>query len=486
MQFTKYIRLEFLVLLVSVFWLIFLFLFNPHYVELTVTLETWFPYKGLIYYKDFAAFHFPLGRLILYPIHLITDWNLEVDPFVGLFVGILNLLIIYLFGRRYLSKFSLSFSLIFFSLFFWYAATGILYFHEMLIGLGLTILIFMILKQITSQNTSPLLNFSTGLLISFIELTGQIATITLAFIFIAQISINFYSKNFLKNILFLIYGLLIPIIFISGYFYLNGALWHFFEYNITYYLLYAGYQKSLLTDLPPGELFIYYLPTIFYLILFLLNLTGKLKFNLQNYFILTLSLTTIPFILFSLYHLHHLNYSLPIQALLFGSALNLLTRKMDNWIPLLTITLFIFLFLSYITIIRWHFERIVLPPDFTIKNDIYPNSTDPMNDAINWILKNTSPNSKIMVVGDAMFYMRSNRLPASRPSKGIPYAWNPFERVKTEITNNPADYWIIERQFYKKLVTIYKQEEMQIFVDELLSSYKLVKKYDTWEIWEKI
>ncbi|EKD90388.1 MAG: hypothetical protein ACD_31C00005G0014 [uncultured bacterium] len=485
MQLIKYIKLELLVLLISSLWLITLFLFNPHYVELTGTLETWFPYKGLTYYKDFAAFHFPLGRLILYPIHLITNWNLEFDPFMALFLGLLNIAVIYTFSKKLLSNIGLSLCLIFFSLFFWYAATGILYFHEILIGVGLTILTLIILRQISHQQTSSLINFSAGLLISLTLLTGQIAAITLAFIFFTQVVINIYSKKTFKNNLFLSLGILIPIIITSLYFYSKEALWHFIEYNITYYILYAGYQKDSLDKLPK-ELLIYYLPTLLYIVTFFLSSIKKLKFRLQDYFLLTLSLSTIPFVLFSLYHPHHLNYSLPIQALCFGAVFDLQTKLKSYWKIFFTLILITFIYFSYVLILDWHFDRWIFPPDFRIKNDIYPYSSDPMNSAISWVLNNTDSNSKIMVLGDSMFYLRANRLPASRPSKGIPYGWNPFESVKLEIANSPADYWIIERHFYDKLDTIYKQAKMQRFVDDLLiKDYQLVIKYDSWEIWKK-
>ena len=486
MRLTKYIKLELLVLLASSLWLIILFLFNPHFIELTVTLETWFPYKGLIYYKDFAAFHFPLGRLILYPIHLLTNWNLELDPLIGLFLGLINLALIYTFTKKILSSIGISFCLIFFSLFFWYAATGILYFHEILIGVELTILSLNILRQIFYKHTSKPINLFIGFLIALTLLTGQIAAITLVVIFLSQVLINIFLKKTFINNLLLILGSLLPIITASLYFYLNGALWHFIEYNITYYILYAGYQKDTLDKLPK-ELLIYYLPTFLYIITFPICIIKKVKLGLQDYFLLTLSLSTVPFILFSLYHPHHLNYALPIQALCLGFAYNLLTKFKNSGKIFLLIIIITITYFSKTIILDWHFDRWNYPPDFKIKNDIYPYSKDPMNSAINWILSNTNTDSKIMVLGDSLFYLRANRLPASRPSKGIPYAWNPFERVKLEITGNPADYWIIERQFYEKLNIVYRQKKMQIFIDELLlNNYKLIIKYDSWEIWEKL
>src|SRR3972149_10209057 len=126
--------------------LIILFIFIPHTVELTEVIDTWFPYKGLVMYKDFPITHTPLGRFLIVPLHLLSNWNLEVDPFLGLAIGILSLYVLYIFGKRFLSKRGTQISLIFFTIFYWYYATSIMYFHEMFIGLTLAIALFFYYK----------------------------------------------------------------------------------------------------------------------------------------------------------------------------------------------------------------------------------------------------------------------------------------------------------------------------------------------------
>lgn len=487
MNFTKYLRLKFLSLYLACTWFLFLFLFNPHYVELTGTLETWFPYKGLIYYRDFAAFHFPLGRLILLPFHLLTNWNLEIGPFLGLVSGSCSLVIIYLFGKKYLSSTGTSLALFFFAAFFWYAATGILFFHEILIGLLLSAILLLLFDSIGSKVTPKFKLFSLGILIALAELSGQVATITLTVIIIIQLSnILFHAKKFFsQSLFFFLLGIIIPPLLLSFYFIINNAFGEFFYYNITYYLQYAGYKKDSLTTLPIKDLLAYFSPLIMMAVLTVAQYLNKKGVGLHNLILLILSLSTIPFILFSIYHPHHLNYALPILAICLGKAYDLsLTSSFGKLIFFFGSIYLIYTLFS--NIIPWHTQRIIFPPSLRIYNDIYPDSQDPMKEAIDWVKLNTPSDTKILVVGDALFYLRSNRLPSARPSKSIPWGWEPAI-IKSEIEANKPDYWMVDQEFTKRLIVDYKREDMVDFLEsELDSCYNKKIVYKNWEIWEKI
>lgn len=489
MNFIKYLRFDQLSLYLTSTWLLFLFLFNPHFVELTGTLETWFPYKGLIYYKDFAAYHFPLGRLILLPFHLLTNWNLEIGPFLGLISGIGSLTIIYLFGKKYLSKIGTSLALFFFTIFFWYVATGILFFHEILIGLILAAILLLLFDLIEDKKISTVKLFILGILIALAQLSGQIATITLLTITIIQL-IKILSTNkkviLYKNLGFFLLGIVTPILFVSLYFIANNAFGEFFYYNITYYLQYAGYEKGSLFNLPLKDLAAYYIPLIVMLALIANQYLRGRRIALNNWIILILSLSTIPFILFSVYHPHHLSFSLPILAICLGMAYDLsLTQGFGKTVFFLGTIYLIYVLTS--NIIPWHFQRFIFPPTIKIFNDIYPDSKDPMKGAIDWLRLNTQANTKILVVGDALFYLRADRLPNNRPSKGIPYAWNPLDKIKEEIKNNLSDFWIIDRQFLAKLILNHNRPDMVEFVDQTLREcFIKVTSFKNWEIWQRV
>jgi len=518
----------------SFFWLILLFFFTPHYIELTGVLETWFPYKGLIYYKEFAAYHFPLGRLILLPVHILSNWNLELDPFLGLFFGLGTLILIYLFGKRYLSPWGTAISLTFFSGFFWFAANGIIFFHEILIGFLLMLTIYFLFNAYRPKNFSNKTVVRLGLLISITELTGQIVTITLGVITLASVLLitKTFKQKLLSNIYFLA-GLIFPFLITIIYFSYNKALYEFFRYNVTYYFLYANYKKDSLLDLPFESLSLFYLPAVLLFLILIIYLIKGLRNKIYKptyILISTLTISTIPFILFSVYHPHHLNYALPVLSIAFGFSLDL-SRRLGRIGKVLAFSgIIIFLIMFLIFILPWHLSRVVYPPNFRIVNDLigdsrysvynlselisqkvsqiilppelaptiqYPsidisqgyniyNESNPIYSTVEWLTNNTSPADKIMVMGDPIIYLRSNRLPASRPSKSIPYGWEPT-LIKNEIENNRADYWIVDQDFTKKLIQVYQRKDMVDFLNtELEYCYKKEVVYTNWEIWKKV
>ena len=448
-----------LVFLLSIAFLIFIFLFLPHTIELTGTLETWFPYKGLTLYKDISMFHFPLGRFILVPIHLLSNWNLELDPFVGLIVGVLSLYVIYVFGKKYLSNFATSVSMAFFTTFFWYFATAILYFHEMLIGLllGIAILVFFVLQASKKININKV--FLLGVILSLAEFSGQVATITVAL----------FSLIALKKIKFPFYfaaGFLLPIIFLVIYFLSQNALAEFFYWNTIYYITYSGFRNTPLSELPWREIIAFYLPLLILLI------------TTRHKFLSLLGLSTIPFIIFSIFHFHHLSYALPLLAIIAGLAIDSIPRSKHKYAFII-----IFLILT-IPIISWYKARVNPSPSFKIVNDVYPG--DPMYDAVEWVKQNTNKNDKLMVFGDPLFYMRADRLPSARPAKSIPYSWEPLDKISREIRANSPDYWVTDTRSMKTISEVYKKQNMINFVnEELTSSYIKVATFKIWEIWKR-
>lgn len=109
-----------------------------------------------------------------------------------------------------------------------------------------------------------------------------------------------------------------------------------------------------------------------------------------------------------------------------------------------------------------------------------------MDKTVQWIKKNTKLTDTLMVFGDSLFYVRSNRLPSTRASAGMPYAWEPFGGVKGEIENNLPNYWIIDEQFKNRFVKNYNKKDMLDFMEnELSRCFKLVKEFPLWQVWLK-
>lgn len=469
-------------LITAILFLSSLFLFIPHTIELTGVLETWFPYKGLALYKDIAMFHFPLGRFILIPLHLLSNWNLELDPFVGLGIAIANLMLIYHFGKKYLSKTATSIALIFFAIFFWFFATAILYFHEMLIGLLLTASIILLFQLNKDKSISTKKAFSFGLLLSLAEFSGQIATPT---VFVGVL-LAFYilikrRTKVLKNSLILVAGFILPFAILSLYFLGKDALWEFIYWNTLYYFTYSA-SASPFAELPIREILAFYLPLLLLLVLLFCKLATREKISFQTAAIVLLVGSSIPFIIHSVFHPHHLNYPLGILAISAGYSFDGL-RIIKNGKAILIIASAFFMFLGVSTIMPWYAQRLS-PPSLKIVNDVYPG--DPMYDAVVWIKQNTSENDRLMVVGDPLFYMRADRVPSSRPAKSIPYSWEPLEQVSSEIRATPPNYWVVDNNAIKRLTQVNLKQNMVDFVnEELKSRYSKRITFKNWEIWER-
>ncbi|MBX4205646.1 hypothetical protein KW795_00440, partial [Candidatus Microgenomates bacterium] len=132
-------------------------------------------------------------------------------------------------------------------------------------------------------------------------------------------------------------------------------------------------------------------------------------------------------------------------------------------------------------LLPWHFERIVFPPDMTIRNDISP--TDTTGDAIKWLRENTNKNEKILVIGNSIVYIKADRLPSTRPSHSVPFSWVPFPKVKEEILSTPPSYLLIDTNFTSRLKGAYHQMEMYDFANNFMPQcFKEVYEVDTWKI----
>lgn len=478
-------------LFISSLLLIIIFLFNPHYIYTNGLIDQWFTAKGLIYYKEFNEFHFPLGNLILILFRLVTNWNLELDPFIGLFFGIVTLTILYKIGTKILTPFGNVVSLLFFAIFFWYAATGVIYYDEILIGFFISILLLFIFNfsPKNSKTISPLSLFLVGIIFALTEFSGQIATLTLGVFFLYLTYLIYKFKKplsvFWSAYLPLIAGVTLIISIFSLYFVISNAFQEFFYYNFTYYLQYAGYEKNIFA-LPKDQIIYFYSPLLIITLISLTKLFTKKPITQTHGFLLVSSLLTIPFIIFSVYHPHHLSYALPILAITAGFCVNF--KEKSALLKIISCAMIIIpSYIAIITILPWHTSRIVSPPSMKIANDVYPQDNSPINDISAWLKATASQDSKILVMGSPIVYVKSNLMPASRPSKGMPHSWEPISEIRKEILSKPPDYWIVDQQFITRLRTNYPDfNNIMPFIDyEMLHCYTLEKTFNKWQIWKR-
>lgn len=465
---------------ISSLFLVLAFVFIPHTIELSATLDTWFPYKGLTIYKDFNSFHFPLGRFILFPVHLLSNWNLEIDPFIGLGIGVGNLLAIYFFGRKHLFNLATGCALLFFAIFYWYFATAVLYFHEMLVGLLLTFSLTILYQTVKEERVSSTKIFLLGLVLSLAESSGQIATPTvLVEVIIISYLLIREKQNLAKKFILLFTGLALPFLLLSLYFLGKGAFFEFIYWNSIFYFTYSTAASSL-SELPQKELLAFYLPLVALLFTIAYKLKTKAKVTSTLLTTTVLTISTLPFVLYSNFHPHHLNYPLGILAVATGVSVNSLI-ELKNRKKNIYIFVVVFVFLGSSTFLPWYIEKLS-PPSLRITNDVYPG--DSMYDAIGWVKQNTKSDERLMVVGDPLFYMRADRLPASRPIKSTIISWEPIEKIGKEIRSTPADYWIVDTKTIDSLLKIYSKQDMVDFIKSELKSYKKAASFGSWEIWK--
>lgn len=472
-------------IIIPIFWLIFWFIFSKHFVEVGTFMGSWFAFKGLVFYKDFPSFHFPLGRVPLIIADYFSNASLGSGSYLALFFGLLTLYPLYLIGRKFLSKTANFITLSFFALFYWIAQSAISYTYETVITffLSITLLLFFNLNDDFSLNPKRWLIF--GLAAGLLELSGQLVTITLATIIVLQISRfkgRYNIKKLLKPIGFFLLGAIIPFVTVTSYFIFKNAFWDFITSNSLPYLSYKDSSQIDFWALPFNELLAFYTPL---LALILIQSLGTSKFKKLPPFSLSLiGLSTIPFIFFGIYHPHHLLFALPVMSAAAGLAWDL-AKSAKNGLLIISFAILIFSLIYLKDLLPRLKRNLTFPPNFSITNDTKPG--DGMYEAIEWIKEDSSPSDKIMVVGDPLFYVHSGLLPASRPSEGIPHNWEPFEKTKKEIEATPAKYWIVDDSLINRMVKDFKKGFMVDYVYETLNKcYKSQGKFGGTEVWLRV
>ncbi len=193
----------------------------------------------------------------------------------------------------------------------------------------------------------------------------------------------------------------------------------------------------------------------------------------------------MPLILFGIYHPHHLLFALPVMALTAGFVYDLLKGNQKRAVLIGCFAILVFSFIYLKDLLPRLKRNFVFGPNFTITNDTVPG--DGMFEAIEWMKVNSSPADKIMVVGDPLFYVRSNRLPASRPSEGIPHNWQPFDQIKAELEATPPKFWVVDDGLITRMIKDFKTPYMVDYLNETLNKcYKSQGKFGGTQVWQRI
>lgn len=469
---------------------IFLALFSslPHAIWHPAVVLGWFVSKGLVFYRDFTNHHFPLATFLALPFLWISGWNLQIEPFLSLIIAVATLFLLFKISIKLFSWTGTTTCLIFFTALFYYFSTSIQYSMEAVIGLFLTFLLLLFVRQIGRSPTRSEV-FKAGVIAGITQATGQIVVLSLATLCLGILhSAALKAKKIIRIeiILYFLVGGILPLSILSFYLIVNKAFSHFFDTNIVYYLAYWKLTRasSKLSDLPWTDIIFFYLPLTASLLLLVKGFaTQKTKKMLTTIFLA--SLASIPSIIFSIFHPHHFLYILPAVALLSGF-IGQATGAKQAWVKVAAF----FLILSQLwfmanRVLPWYQSRSKLRRPYIV-NDVMPG--DPMYDAVSWINTNTKPESRILVAGDMLFYFKSDRLPSANRQTVLPWHYKPIEQTAVIVTANRPDYWIVDTNYLKRLTSPdqWNSPEITEFItEELKNCYRQTAIFAQWQIWQK-
>lgn len=450
-------------LLITLLWHSFIFVKLPHLNWLPSFANTWFFENGLVYYKDFLQFHLPLPHIIAYPFYKLSNWNLYADTFLSYLVALATIFAIYKTTSKYLSKKGQLFSLLFFSIFYWYASTWVQYSGEAIIGLFLLITTTYVISLVSNKSISFKSVLVCGILFSLTALSGQIVGISLIvlFIFVLNALIRKRRKFFFKSIGIFTIGVLTPFVPLLIYFIHNNALEDFIYSNFTYYFVYSRLASSNVVILPWKEILLVYSPVI---ILFMLSLRKK-KDKFTS-IILATSISTIILIVKSIFHPHHYLYALPLLSLCLGKSIDLVKSKKDKILfSALTVIVFYQILLQ---VSPWYKNRLSSKEEFKHLNDI---STDQeTTEFIIWSKENIGKD-KILVVGDPMLYFFLDTLPANKYHAALPWHYKPLANAEREFRKGKPEYWIVDRKYLERFYVSWGVPEVGDFIKNEISNY---------------
>lgn len=459
-------RIDRLFLFLSFGWNLVVYIFIPHLVWLPAFTNTYFMDNGLIYFKDFIQAHLFLPHLFLYPFLKFTNWHIETDPFIAFVTASVGALLIYHYGKKILKSTFLSLSLVFYSIFVWYASSWVQFSGEMLGGVLLLILTFEVIKTTSNNKKFPIV---LGALIALTELTGQILSLSILFLLIV---LFVKDRRIISKV---ILGGIIVVAPILIYFIANNAFGDFIYWNFTYYLNYAKLSGSTRSSLPYLEILAFYAPLVASLFT-----TMPKKVNYYKNIIVTTIGISAPLTIFSIFHPHHYLVSLPLMATLVGLSVQYLKGKN----LLLKLTPLLFLGFFVISTIIPFYQNKFKPTPLTNLAELSRDKDQEL--AVSWILANTKKTDRIMVTGDPLFYVRATRLPSNNRYSALPWHYLPLSESEEIILNNLPAYWIVDENYLIRIETGWKTPEMSKFIKNTINScYIKVFESNSWSVWKK-
>lgn len=466
-----------LTFLLSIFWELFIFIRLPKQAFIQGLLESWLVSQGLIFYKDFGGYYLPFLRMLMVPLHNIFGYSQYTTIILAPITSLLVLFVLFRASQKWLKGWFRVVPLLFFSI--WHTLLSYNHF-EATAFLGLIVLISVVFWLLWWDEPTSLKSFFIGLFSAFGVFSLQIV---LPFYLILNLSFLLKYKELgfkrLFNLLFIsLIGFLIPTIIITTWFLLNGALDDLYNATIAYH--FTNYPYS---SLGKGEEIVLVFLSIHIPVILLLTTLFR---NSKNIALLLMTICLPITFWFAIFHPLRFEISLPIFSLIFGLGLQDAFKKKSRIIVNFSrILLISILVINFYTLYKYKlsfYREKVFNNNHSqaIISKIYPD--DPMYDTVEWIKKNSNPKDKIFVMGDALLYVETKRLPSNRRAVASePFVYTPFEKFKEEIEQDWPSFWVVDERLWKRFEDFGYRKLGDDF-QRLIERDPIVKTFDYWTI----
>ena len=206
------------------------------------------------------------------------------------------------------------------------------------------------------------------------------------------------------------------------------------------------------------------------------------------YFLIFGAISTIPTIIFSVFHPHHFLYALPLLAILGGLTIDYTFKLKNRSLKIfLIIVWLIFAQQMIFQVLPWYWQKFQSSKGMVLVNDL--TTQDSMYPPVVWVKDNTSQDATLLVTGDTLFYLKADRLPANKYFTVLPWHYKPLDKTISTIQSNRPDYWVIAPSYLKRLSQSEEwnsPEITQLIQDELQRCYSKKIEFPDWQIWQKI
>ena len=459
-----------IVLVASVFWLLYAFYRFPRQSWVDGLLESWFLSKGLVMYRDFTNQYPPLLFIILMPFHKIFGFSQNPTMYLAPITSLGTLAVLAYVSFKWLKGWVKIIPIMFYA--FWDPILSENHFMTTSFHSIINLLVFVVWW---SWYAAPkkIKAFILGLLLSLSLLTMQIVVFFIALIFVSVLYRVLKDRKKVgdSHFFLVLLGFLLPCLLVIWWLFKTGAFPDFYYWNITYY--FPGIYPFFAMGKGARDLRMYLAIISPILILAYVWFTkiSRNGFFTQTFYAVVVAASLPATFWFAIFHPSRFYMMMPIFALIFGLGTNIFFKEKTKNKKIFALMMAGIVFFNLLVFIKdltpIYAKFINHPREYQMLDRIYEN--DPIYQSIEWVKNNTPENSRLFVTETSLFYFASRRLPSSsRATMSLPWVFEPLSLFKEELIKNPPDYWVIDERnwirfknfgyqhivdFFKKIIT---------------------------------